>query len=192
MNFSITPSHIIEYLFCPRFTYFEYVLRIPQYEDKYFKVNRGREVHEQKARQNIEYLRRRLGVRDKYLNQYLTNDLLRGEVDEVLVLDNGTMAPLDYKFAKFEGKIYETYKTQLYCYAWLISDNFGVEVRRGYLIYTRSKNKMVEVEISEQSVKMVQMIAAEIQSIMSENHYPKATKYKKRCLSCTYRNICTK
>ncbi|MDF1864564.1 MAG: CRISPR-associated protein Cas4 [Saprospiraceae bacterium] len=192
MSFSITPSHIIEYLFCPRFTYFEYVLRIPQYEDKFFKVNRGREVHEQKARQNIEYMRRRLGVREKYLNQYLTNDLLRGEVDEVLVLNNGTMAPLDYKFAKFEGKVYETYKTQLYCYAWLILDNFGAEVRSGYLIYTRSKNKLVEVEITEQSLKKAKMIAVDIQRIMSENRYPKATKYKKRCLSCTYRNICTK
>ncbi|MFK7978695.1 MAG: CRISPR-associated protein Cas4, partial [Saprospiraceae bacterium] len=45
--FSITPSQIIEYLFCPRFTYFEYVLRIPQYEDRHYKVGRGREVHEQ-------------------------------------------------------------------------------------------------------------------------------------------------
>jgi hypothetical protein len=27
---------------------------------------------------------------------------------------------------------------------------------------------------------------------IEENHYPKATKYKKRCLNCTYRNICTR
>ncbi|MEM9850135.1 MAG: CRISPR-associated protein Cas4, partial [Bacteroidota bacterium] len=76
--FSITPSHLLEYLFCPRFTYFEYVLRIPQYQEKYFKVRKGRDVHEQKARQNIEYLRRRIGVVDKHINQYLTNELLRG------------------------------------------------------------------------------------------------------------------
>ena len=84
--FSLTPSHIIEHLFCPRFTYFEYVLRIPQYEERHYKVGKGREVHEQKARQNTTYLRRRLGVQEKYSNQYLTNDLLRGEVDEILLL----------------------------------------------------------------------------------------------------------
>ena len=115
MSFSITPSQIIEYLYCPRFTYFEYVLRIPQYEEKYYKVGRGREVHELKAKQNMEYLRKRIGVTQKLLNQYLTNELLRGEVDEILTLNDGTMAPLDYKFAEYKDKIFDTYKTQLYC-----------------------------------------------------------------------------
>jgi CRISPR-associated exonuclease Cas4 len=32
-GFSLTASHLLEYLFCPRFTYFEYVLDIPQYEE---------------------------------------------------------------------------------------------------------------------------------------------------------------
>lgn len=190
--FSITPSHIIEYLFCPRFTYFEYVLRIPQYEDRHYKVGRGREVHEQKAKQNTAYLRKRLGVVEKYSNQYLTNDLLRGEVDEVFLLSDGTMAPLDYKFAKFEGKIYDTYATQLYSYAWLIQDNFGKAVNKGFLVYTRSKNKLVEVAIGEKEIAKIQVAADAIQTIIARNKYPKATKYKKRCQTCTYRNICIK
>ena len=81
-NFSITPSHILEYLYCPRFTYFEYVLRIPEFQDKYFKVQKGRDVHEKKAKENMEYLRKRIGVVEKHIGQYLTNELLRGEVDE--------------------------------------------------------------------------------------------------------------
>ena len=47
---SFYPSQLIEYLYCPRFTYFEYVLRIPQYEDKFFKVQQGRELHDEKFR----------------------------------------------------------------------------------------------------------------------------------------------
>ncbi|MEO0790606.1 MAG: CRISPR-associated protein Cas4, partial [Bacteroidota bacterium] len=39
---SITPSHIIQHVYCPRYTYFEWVLRIPQNEEKYGKVMRGR------------------------------------------------------------------------------------------------------------------------------------------------------
>lgn len=190
--FSITPSQIIEYLFCPRFTYFEYVLRIPQYEDRHYKVGKGREVHEQKAKQNMDYLRRKLGVKEKYLNQYLTNDLLRGEVDEILLLKDDTMAPLDYKFAKYEGKVYQTYSTQLFCYAWLIQENFGKPVNKGFIVYTRSKNKLVEVPIDEEKIKGVQKAADSIKQILSNNNYPKATKYKKRCLTCTYRNICIK
>ena len=190
--FSITPSHILEYLYCPRFTYFEYVLRVPQYEDKFFKVNKGREVHEAKARQNMDYLRTKQGVVAKHINQYLTNEVLRGEVDEVLELEDGTMAPLDYKFAKFEDKIYETYKTQLYCYAWLIEDNFGRKVNKGFLVYIRSQSKLVEVPIEAKHTDLVKQRVAEIQEIMTTNFYPKATKVKKRCLNCTYRNICTK
>ncbi|MCR9098816.1 MAG: CRISPR-associated protein Cas4 [bacterium] len=189
---SLTPSQIIEYLYCPRYTYFEYVLQIPQHEEKYYKVMRGRELHMEKARQNVEYLRRRIGVTDKRLNQYLTNELLRGEVDEVLWLKDGTMAPLDYKFARYEEKVYETYKTQLYCYAWLIRENFGKDVDRGYLVYTRSRNKLVELQIGASHMNEVEKAAYDINKIVVQNYYPKATKYKRRCVNCTYRNICIK
>jgi CRISPR-associated exonuclease Cas4 len=189
---TLTPSHIIEYLYCPRFTYYEYVLTIPQHEEKDYKVIKGREVHDQKLEQNKEYLRRRIGVTAKHLNQYLTNNLLRGQVDEVLSLQDGTMAPLDYKFARWEDHVYETYKTQLYCYAWLIEENFGTKVNKGFLVYTRSSNKLVEVEIADADKQAVKACVEEIQQIIDKNYYPKSTKYKKRCLNCTYRNICIK
>ena len=192
MAISLTPSHIIEYLYCPRFTYFEYVLRIPQYEEKYFKVNRGRAIHEKKARENTDYLRRRIGVKDKRINQYLTNELLRGEIDEVLFLEDGSCAPLDYKYAEYKGRVFDTYKTQLYCYAWLIESNYSKKVNRGYLVYTRSQNRLVEVAIDQKHLDKIHQKADQIIRIISQNYYPKATPYKKRCMGCTYRNICTR
>lgn len=189
--FSITPSHIIQYLYCPRFTYFEYVLRIPQFEEKNYKVMRGRNMHELKAEQNKEYLRRRIGVREKRLNVYLTNRLLRGEVDEVLFLHDGTAAPLDYKFAKWEQRLYETYRTQLICYAWLIEENFGVRVSEGYLVYVRSKSHLEKVPIAPDDILAVQTAAQGILEIVQKNYYPSGTKVRKRCEHCTYRNICT-
>ncbi len=188
---TLTPSHIIEYLYCPRFTYFEYVLGIPQYEEKFYKVQKGREIHELKAIQNIDYLRKRIGVVKKYQYQYITNSNLRGEVDEILELSDGTMAPLDFKFAEYKDIVYDTYKTQLYCYAVLIEENFGKMVNKGYLVYTRSKNKLVEIEILEEDKKNIKNCIIDIYEIIEKNFYPKATKYKKRCLSCTYKNICT-
>lgn len=190
MEISLTPSHIIEYLYCPRFTYFEYVLCIPQHEEANYLVMRGRSLHDQRLEQNKDYLRKRIGVIDKKVDQYLTNKLMRGRIDEVLILQDGTAAPLDYKFAEFKDKVYETYKTQLYCYAWLIEENFGKYVTRGFLVYTRSRNKLVEVPISNRDKACVKNAAADIHEIIEENRFPKATKFKKRCLSCTYRNIC--
>jgi CRISPR-associated exonuclease Cas4 len=189
---SLTPSHIIEFLFCPRYTYFEYVLCIPQHEEKHYKVKRGREVHDLKLERNKEYLRKKIGVQEKWADQYLTNASLRGKVDEVLLLEEGSMAPLDYKFAVFKDRIYDTYQQQIYCYAVLIEENFKKPVHKGYLVYTRSKNKLVEVPVKEQDKGMIYDSIAAIRHIIEENHYPKATKYKKRCLNCTYRNICTR
>jgi CRISPR-associated exonuclease Cas4 len=189
---SITPSHIIEYLFCPRFTYFEHVLKIPQYEEKNYKVMRGRHLHDEKLERNKGYMRKRLGVVSRLDDQYLTNNLLRGRVDEVLTLKDGTMAPLDYKFAVFEDKIYRTYQTQLYCYAWLIEDTFGVEVRCGFLVYTRSQNRVVEVPIGLEHQRLVRQASESIAQIIQQNKYPKATPDKQKCVTCTYRNICTR
>ncbi|MDZ7691719.1 MAG: CRISPR-associated protein Cas4 [Balneolaceae bacterium] len=187
---SITPSDVIQYLYCPRFIYFEYVLSIPQHEEKSYKAMRGRNLHEYKQKVNKDYLRKKIGVTEKYQEQYLTNDILRGKVDEVLQLNDGTMAPLDYKFAKYKDRVFNTYKTQLFCYAWLIEDNFNTSVDRGYLVYTRSKNKLVEVSVTDKAKANVREAATEIIDIIDKNRFPKATRYKKRCRGCTYRNIC--
>jgi len=189
---SVTPSHIIEYLYCPRFTYFEYVLCIPQFEERHYKVQKGRNIHDLKMVRNKDYLRKKIGAIDKYSDQYLTNGQLRGKVDEVHLLLDESMAPLDYKFAQFKERIYDTYKTQLYCYAVLIEENFQKEVNKGFLVYVRSANKLVEVPISQSDKDEVRTVVGEVAEIISENFFPKATKYKKRCLTCTYRNICTK
>lgn len=190
MSTSITPSDIIQYLYCPRFTYFEYVLAIPQHEEKSYKAMRGRKLHGYKQKVNKDYLRKKIGVTEKFQEQYLTNTVLRGKVDEVLKLKDGTMAPLDYKFAKYKGRIFNTYKTQLYCYAWLIEDNFSTKVDRGFLVYTRSKNNLMEVPVTEEAKEKVKEAATDITDIIDRNRFPQATKYKKRCRGCTYRNIC--
>ena len=187
---SITPSEIIQYLYCPRFIYFEKVLGIPQYEEKSYKAMKGRHLHDSKQKMNSHYLRKKIGVTEKFQEQYLTNEMLRGKVDEVLMLDDGTAAPLDYKFAQYKDRVFNTYKTQLACYAWLIEDNFNRTVDRGYLVYTRSKSKLIEVELEESFKRGVKEKARDIIRIIDKNFFPKATRYKKRCIECTYRNIC--
>jgi CRISPR-associated exonuclease Cas4 len=168
------------------------VLCIPQYEERHYKVEKGRQVHDQKLERNKDYLRKRIGVVDKFTDQYLTNEFLRGKIDEVLLLNDGSMAPLDYKFAIFEGKIYETYRTQLECYAVLIEENFQREVNKGFLVYTRSANKLIEVEIDGEAKQNMLRCCKEINEIITKNQFPKATRYKQRCTGCTYRNICVK
>jgi CRISPR-associated exonuclease Cas4 len=187
---TLTPSYIIEHLYCPRFTFYERVANVPQYEEKLYKVQRGRELHDQKLEDNKPYLRRKLGVVEKWLNPYMCNEHLRGELDEALLLADGTMAPLDYKFAEWKDRVHLTTEIQLYCYAWLIESNFDKPVHKGFLVYTRSRNKVVEVPIPPDAKERVKQAAAEVLHIIETSQFPKGTRQKSKCATCTYRNIC--
>ncbi len=188
---SITASHLLEYLFCPRFTYFEYVLDIPEHQEKRFKVEQGRRIHEKIRKINPGYLRKKLGVKEKKMDVYLASPLgLRGIIDEILFLDDGTAAPLDYKYAEYHDRTFKNHKYQLVFYSQLIKDNYEVPVTRGYIIYTRSKNKLTEVPIKEEDFEELKKIVEGILNVIQNCHYPKPTRYKKRCPDCCYKNIC--
>lgn len=193
-SITITPSEIIEYNFCPRFIYYMNCLGIEQNEDKRFKVLKGREIHEDKSKINHAYLRKKLGVVDKKINVYMLSEKLRlrGEVDEVLFLNDGTAAPLDYKYAEYNEKIFKTHKYQLVHYALLIEDKFQKPVNRGYICYTRSSNYLHEVSITPEDKQESLRIVSEVFDIIINETFPKATKTKAKCEDCCYRNICVK
>lgn len=191
-NVFITPTEVIEHLFCPRFTYFMNVLKIPQHEEQRYKVMKGREIHEEKAKINKEYLRKKIGCVDKEILVYLNSAKykLKGEIDEVLYLSDGTLAPLDYKFAEYNDRIYKTHKIQSVLYALLIIDNYQKDVKKGYICYTRSNNKLCEIEFKEKDFKDAICIIDEILDIIQKGWYPKKTKNLTKCIDCCYRNIC--
>ena len=190
-DYSITASHLLEYLFCPRFTYFEYVLDIPQHEETRFKVEVGRTVHEKARKTNPEYLRKKIGVREKKMDVYLTGSRgLRGIVDEILFLDDDTAAPLDYKYAEYKDRTFKNHRFQLVFYAQLIKDNYHIPVKRGFIIYTRSKNKLVEVLIKDKDFDELDKIITGLMDVIVRCKYPKPTRYKQRRPDCCYRNIC--
>lgn len=188
----ITPSDVIEYLYCPRFTYYMNCLNIPQHEDSRYKVLKGREVHEEKAKINKEYFRRKLGCIAKDISVYLTssNLHLKGEVDEVLSLSDGTLAPLDYKFAEYKDWVFNTHKYQSALYALLIMENYGCDVNRGYICYVRSNNFIKEINFCRNDFEMAKNFVKEILKIISTGYYPKKKSSLARCIDCCYKNIC--
>lgn len=191
---TVTPSEVLEYLFCPRYTYFMNVLGISQQEAKRFKVAQGRQVHRQKQVRNRAYLRQKLGVVQREFEVYLAAPRyhLRGQVDEVLTLADGSMAPLDYKFAEWKDRLYAGYRMQLVLYGLLIRENYpaAAGVQRGFLVYTRSQNLVLPVEISEDDFKKAVAILQDILYIIRTGFLPKRTASKRRCADCCYKNIC--
>jgi CRISPR-associated exonuclease Cas4 len=188
----ITPSEVIEHLFCPRFSYFMHCLGIAQHEEQRYKVLKGRDIHKEREKINRNYLRKKIGCVEKDIDVWLSSPRyhLKGIVDEVLELDDGTLAPLDYKFAEYNERIYQTYKMQSAIYGLLIKENYGKEVRRGYIIYTRSKNKLIELRFSESDFQQIARITEEMLRIIQRGFFPKKTRYLTRCIDCCYKNIC--
>lgn len=189
---SITPSEVIEYIFCPRFIFFMNCLGIPQHEENRYKVLQGREFHDERQKINRDYLRRKISCVKKEILVYLSSLKyhLRGEIDEVLYLADGTMSPLDYKFTEYKDTIYRTHKIQSVLYGLLIKDNYQSEVKKGYVCYVRSKYLLKEIVFNNKDFVDAQEIVVDILKIIQNGYYPKKTKFLARCIDCCYKNIC--
>ena len=188
----LTVTHILEHLYCPRFTYFEYVLGVAERQERRPLVMKGRQVHEERKKINPNYLRKKLGVADRQFDVLMASRALgvRGSVDEVLTLADGTLAPFDYKFAVDPGSVYHNLQMQSVLYGMLIEETFGKPVRRGFLCYTRSNYRIVEIPHTEADRVEARQIVAEILDVIQTGLFPRATKWKARCADCCYRNIC--
>ena len=188
----ITISDVLEYLFCPRFIYFMHCLAIPQHQGSRFKVIKGREVHDEKRITNTEYLRKKLGVVRKEINVFIASKdhNIKGIVDEVLFLEDGTAAPFEYKYAEFKEAIFQTYKFQLVLHAMMIKENYKIDVKKGFICFTRSNNHIEEIIFTEKDFKKGLEIIDEILGIIDKGFYPGKSKYKNKCIDCCYSNIC--
>lgn len=188
----ITPSEVIEHLYCPRFTYFMNCLDISQHEELRYKVLKGREIHKEKEERNADYVRKRLGCVDKDISVYIASKSLRvrGIIDEVLHFADETLAPLDYKYTEYNDYTFETHSVQSALYALLIMENYGKEVKKGFICYTKSSNKVKEIIYCEGDFSYAKEVVDEIFRVLLRGYYPKGTKYRNRCIDCCYRNIC--
>jgi len=191
-SLSITITQVLEHLYCPRFTYFEHVLTVPEGQERRWKVQRGREVHLERAMVNKSYLRKKLMVIERHFDVLMASEKLgvRGIADEVLAFEDGTMGPFDYKFAKAPKVPFRNQKMQCVLYGMLIEEKFGKPVNRGYLCYTRSNYQVAEVAIDAKSRSEALKSVAEIVDVIQRGLLPKATSCRARCVDCCYRNIC--
>jgi CRISPR-associated exonuclease Cas4 len=188
----ITPSEVIEHIYCPRFTWFMNVQHIPQHEDMRYKVLKGRQIHQRRESENKDYLRRKIGVKKKEIAVYLASPELsiRGIVDEVLWLKNGAMAPLDYKYTEPRESAFKTHRIQITLYALLVRETYAAQVDKGFVAYIRGASKLLEVPITESAVDEVTRQIDEIFTIIATGRLPKRTTYRVRCRDCCYKNIC--
>ena len=188
----ITPSEVIEHLFCPRFTYFMNCLNIPQHEELRYKVQKGREIHKWREKVNRDYSWKKIGCVSREHSVYLASPKLRvrGIIDEILTLSDGTMAPLDYKYAEYQDFTFKTHKVQSTLYAMLIEEIYHKSVRKGYICYVRKGSKIKEIAYKKADFEDAKTTLDDIFNVIQKGYYPKRTKSSSRCCDCCYKNIC--
>lgn len=190
----ISPTMVKQHLYCPRFTYYQLALGLSEHQEKRFKVRQGILLHEKKAGDNKGYCRKGLGVKRKLENVRLCHDELGliGRVDEVLFLDDGTAAPLDYKYAVWKGTVPLTLKCQLAMYGEMIEWMYGNRAERGFLVYARSSNHLEEVVLEEYLFETIRKAIAEIRQIALLGRYPPVDVPESKCGDCAFAKICVK
>ena len=190
----LTPTHVLEHLFCPRFTYFEQVLHVPEYQERRLKVQMGRAAHEERKRINPGYLRKKLGVVKRELEVEMSSAAhrLKGIVDEVVWLKDGSLAPLDYKFAQDKGRLFDNIRIQSVLYAMLIRETYGRPVVRGFICYTRSNYAIREIEFLPTDFDRAEEVVEEVFDVIRTGFFPPPTRSPRRCSDCCYRNMCVK
>ena len=190
----LTPTDVLEHLWCPRFTWFMHVQHIDQHEDQRYKVQKGKRIHQQRDDQNKSYLRKKIGVIKKQNEVYLASAKLRlrGFVDEVLWLKDGSMAPLDYKYTEIADHkyVYQTHETQIIIYALLIEDNYQQSVNKGFIAYIRGQQQLKEVILTSKNRQIIQQHVDDIFAIIATGRLPKRARNKRHCSDCCYKNIC--
>lgn len=191
-SLKITPTELLEYYFCPRFIYFMNVLKIPQYEDRRYKVQKGREVHQERQEHNKDYLWKKVGAVARESNVYLISEKyhLRGVVDEVVTLADDSLAPIDYKYALYPQFVYRSHKTQLLSYCLLVEDVFQRPVHCGFIFYIRDGSRQVKIDYTARAKRKLIEDIADLLAIIQHEKIPERTKNEYECIDCTYRNIC--
>lgn len=189
---NITPTEILEYYFCPRFIYFMNVLHIPQYEDRRFKVQKGRDIHEKRQRENPDYLWKKINVVKRLGIQQLTSKALHlnGIPDDIVILDDGSYAPVDYKYAIYPDYVYKGHRMQIGAYALLIENIYQVTVSQGFIFYIRDGSKVARIPFSDKLRQDTLQAIGDILKITEQEKIPDSASRSVKCMDCTYKNIC--
>ena len=72
----------------------------------------------------------------------------------------------------------------------MIEENYNVESRKGYIVFTRSNNTLKEIEYNEEDFSKVKFFVNDILEIINKGIYPLDVENKNKCKDCCYKKFC--
>ena len=167
--------------------------------DKENFIKRGKGVFENYYRHFCETPQSMLyGVEDKFDGVDVDGTMLKGSIDRVERLSDGTYALYDYKtsspISKNQYKIggsKEDYYTQLCCYKYAFEKKTGFKVSKVGVIYVENHTKSVELELTDEDMAYIEALVKETYDKIKnlEFRIPMGIS-ENTCKYCAYKDIC--
>ena len=73
----------------------------------------------------------------------------------------------------------------------MIEEMYNCEVKKAFLVYTRSRNLVKEIDVDLKDIKKLEKDIREYFKVVG-GYFPKGTSSKARCIDCCYKNVCIK
>lgn len=180
-------SDIKQYLYCPRITYFTYVL--PVEKKTTTKMAIGKEEHVTVARKETRRRLRSYGLEEatRHFNVWLRSERLglEGVLDMYLEAARGSF-PVDFKNS-YRPQLNHKYQLTGYCL--LLEDCLNRPVRGGF-IYLIPRKEARYLDITPEARLYTKRLLGAIRHLVAAERFPPLTRRSGRCTDCEYRNFC--
>lgn len=184
----ISASDIINYTYCPRIIYFDYVLKSRQRQTSKTKEARARHISYSKQSARNKIVKEGPKLPRKYNVRVFSEKYNLQAAIDCLFMNGNEVYPMDFKQSFAPRSVYLTQKYQLAVHALLLREqNYAVPY--GYIKYLRD-DVVRKVWIENNHIENVLKTLDQIKRIIEGEHFPKPTKYKKRCVDCCFWKIC--
>ena len=184
----ITVSAVVENMFCEKFTYYDQVLGIPQYEETRGTIISGRSLHKRHELTNQTFIPKNLQGKKIIARKFYSKvyDYV-GIIDEAIDLGEEIIL-IERKFSNYV-RIYDTLKVQLGLLSILIEENLNKVVNKAYVIFNKDNREEIIVNIDKSIVDLAITALNRTKQIINSGIMPESV-FDNRCLNCCYRKIC--
>lgn len=190
LNFYITATDLVNYLYEPRSVYLMHILKIPQETTR--KMEEGKKIHELYSRQSKRNkIIKELPKLEKKYDIYIQSDKLNcaTRIDCVLFDSKTKKAfPVEFKYSRTPKRLYDRQVYQLVLEAMLVEEFYGCKVDSGYMKFMID-GRMTKISVTKELKKNLLNILLKIQEIIREEKCPHIKGFNSRLKDYGYRNV---
>lgn len=185
----LSVTNVVEHVFCPKFTYYEKVMGIEQYEQKRGTVLKGRVHHKVAESTNKRFVPAQLeGTKISSQKIYSKKHNFVGIFDHVIVTNDGLVL-VERKYTGL-NTIHDTLRVQIGLLSILLEEHFQQPVIYAVVIFSKNNKRVqITIDIDRELKEYALFMLEETKRIINDGIMPDS-RYDGRCPDCCYRKIC--